>query len=399
MSSEGSHRKRIGKPVTRAAIIALLLAAVLVASRRAWTVGSAPLAAVPADQATTTAAVEKAAPAEPPAPMRLCERWETFTVRDGLPADKANCVKVDGDRIWVGTDGGLAVYEGGAWRAYRTEDGLAHAVVLGLDVSPATGDLWIATLGGLCRFSGGRFDCFNQMNSGLANDVVYGVACASADVWAATAAGASRYRPESRAWAIFNTDNTLMFEPWTYGVTASAEAIYLGVWGAGVVEYNLKTQRWRDYRDPDGEMELDLFKDDGLVHDVIPTVAYADGVLWAGSYFGLSRYDGRHWNTYFQDDSGLASDFINFVKARGPVVWICTDKGLSSFDGTTWVTYRAAAGGGELQITHGAQAVERRALPRTIAHNYVLGVDLKGDDVWVATSMGVSHGRGGPGVR
>lgn len=34
--------------------------------------------------------------------------WHTFTTRDGLPSDKVYAVRVDGDRIWAGTDAGLA---------------------------------------------------------------------------------------------------------------------------------------------------------------------------------------------------------------------------------------------------------------------------------------------------
>jgi len=26
------------------------------------------------------------------------------------------------------------------------------------------------------------------------------------------------------------------------------------------------------------------------------------------------------------------------------------------------------------------------------AHNYILGVDIQGDDIWVATAKGLSHG-------
>ena len=55
-----------------------------------------------------------------------------------------------------------------------------------------TGDVWAATMGGLSRFSAGRFDNFTQLNSGLPNDVVYGVGVQGDFVWVATAAGASR---------------------------------------------------------------------------------------------------------------------------------------------------------------------------------------------------------------
>ena len=38
--------------------------------------------------------------------MPVYGNWETFTVKDGLPADKAYCVRIDGDRVLVGTSAG-----------------------------------------------------------------------------------------------------------------------------------------------------------------------------------------------------------------------------------------------------------------------------------------------------
>lgn len=327
-------------------------------------------------------------------PMPVYSDWRTFTKRDGLPSDKAQCVRVDGDRVWVGTDAGLALFENGHWQTYTVADGLAHPVVLSIDVSPVTGDVWIATMGGLNRWSAGRFDTFNQFNSGLANDVVYGVACDEHYVWAATASGASRFNTYTGQWDIFSQRNAPMHEPWAYSVSANDGMAYIAVWGGGVVEYNTRTERWRDYRDPDKEMEIDLFPNDGLVHDVTASVSYEDGILWVGTYFGLNRYDGSRWWGYFDDDSGLASNFINFVKARGSEVWICTDKGLNSFDGKTWVTYRKTPdnNGGEILISDGSTVVNKSTYPTTIAHNFVLGVDFQGDTLWVATAKGVSRG-------
>ena len=105
----------------------------------------------------------------------------------------------------------------------------------------------------------------------------------------------------------------------------------------------MDSESWKVYLDPDGEMEIDLYRDDGLVHDITSAVSYIDGVLWAATYFGLSRYDGRNWRGYFNQDSGLPSDFINFVKARsGDEAWFCTDKGvgaITDFKTNTWVVY------------------------------------------------------------
>jgi ligand-binding sensor domain-containing protein len=59
-------------------------------------------------------------------------RFENFTTANGLPDNHVFSVLVDGDRVWAGTEDGLAVYENGAWKTYTTADGLAHRAVLTL---------------------------------------------------------------------------------------------------------------------------------------------------------------------------------------------------------------------------------------------------------------------------
>lgn len=326
-------------------------------------------------------------------PMPLYGNWKTFTRKDGLPADKAYCVRIDGNRVLVGTSAGLAVYENNEWKTYTVEDGLAHSGVLSMDVSELTGDVWIGTFGGLNRWSAGRFETFTQFNSGLANDVIYSVICDGKDVWVATAGGAGHYDTYTGQWGIYTERNAPMHEPWTYGVCAGDNKIFIAAWGGGVIEYNTETNNFRDYTDPDGEMELDLFPDDGLVHDITTGVSYDDGILWTGTYFGLSRYDGTHWKGYFDHDSGLLSNFINFLQADGPVVWICTDLGLSSFNGETWVSYQKNENNkkGKILINNGSETREM-ATSTSISHNFVIGVDIQDDEIWLATSKGVCRG-------
>jgi len=330
-------------------------------------------------------------------------RWETFTVRDGLPADKAFALKVDGDRVWVGTTRGLALYEEGRWRRFGTRDGLPNPVILGLDVSPRSGDLWIATMGGLARYSGGRIDAFTQLDSGLPNNFVNAVRCDPEEdaVWAATSMGAGRLDLRSGEWTIFTHLNTPMKEPWTYAIGIDDGKVYVGSWGAGVLEYTKATGRWREFIDPDKEFEIDLFADDGPVSDVTSGLDYADGVLWQVTYTGATRYDGREWRSYFKADAGLASDFINFARTRRGHAWLATDDGLSVLDGEDCVTYRRdASGRGEVVFYRGGVEVARRTTATAPAHNYLLAVDLRGDEVWLATGGGVSRGIPGelPGV-
>jgi len=325
--------------------------------------------------------------------MPVYGNWRNFTTKDGLPSDKAYSVRIDGDRVLVGTHDGLAVYENEKWRTYTTEDGLAHNGVVSIDVSEITGDVWIGTLGGLSRWSSGKFTTFNQFNSGMPNDLVYCVYCDGKDIWVATGGGAGHYDTQSGLWDIFTEQNAPMHEPWTYGVSAGNGKVYIAAWGGGIIEYNYSTKNFRDYTDPDGFMEIDLQPDDGLVHDITTATAYSDSILWISTYFGMSRYDGKNWKGYFNHDSGLASNFINFLRAEGRKVFVCSDNGLSSTDGTTWVTYKKDdnSENGKAIITNGTEKKEIPLSP-SISHNFIIGVDADENYLWVATSKGVSRG-------
>jgi len=322
-------------------------------------------------------------------------RWENFTTANGLPNDRVYSVCVDGDRIWAGTDNGLALYENGKWRVFTPADGLAHRAVLYLALDKKTHTLWIATMGGLSRYSAGRIDTFTQLNSGLPNDVVYGVAVQGDLVWVATAAGGARYDTRTNQWSIFNERNTPMYEIWTYNVTAAEDKVYYAVWGGGVLEYDVKTERWKDYNDPDGETEIVLFKDQGLIHEITTSVSYVNKILWAATYFGVSRYDGRNWRNFLDKDSGLPSNFLNQVKTvDGTRTWFSTDKGLAYFDGVRWATYRPALDthAPEMLVRDAAGAVTRIPVATAPSFHYTFGIDFQNDDVWVATAKGLSHG-------
>src|SRR5271166_3136330 len=158
-------------------------------------------------------------------------RFENFTTANGLPDNHVYSVLVDGDRIWAGTENGLAVYENHVWKTYTPKDGLAHRAVLSLALDKRTGDVWAGTMGGLSRVSSGRIDTYTQLNSGLSNDVVYGVAVQGEYIWTATAAGASRYNTRTGQRSLFNERNTPMYEIWTYAVTVGPDKVYYAVWG------------------------------------------------------------------------------------------------------------------------------------------------------------------------
>ncbi|MGD2107746.1 MAG: regulator [Phycisphaerae bacterium] len=337
--------------------------------------------------------------------------WKQYTTADGLPNDHVFAVKVDGPFVWIGTENGLARLDKRTdeVKSWGEEDGLPWRVVGAIDVDPKTGEVWLGMFGGgLARFSGGRFDHWHQLNSGLVNDVVYGVAVEHDNIWAATTAGASRYNTVTGEWSIFTEKNAPMEEIWNYSCTYADGLVYLGVWGSGVLEYDVERGTWKDYLDPDGEMEIDLYRDDGIVHVITTGVSYVEKVLWVTTYFGASRYDGRHWRGYFAHDSGLPSDFNNAIAGRSAnEAWFCTDKGLgvlADFPTDTWVVYTGdgKAHTGKAVIKRGTEVLAEVDTGPNLPHNYVLWADFDGTDVWVGTSKGLGRAIGEgyyPGLR
>jgi ligand-binding sensor domain-containing protein len=191
-----------------------------------------------------------------------------------------------------------------------------------------------------------------------------------------------------------------MEEIWNYGVSANDGKVYLGIWGSGVLEFDVATERWKDYLDPDGEMESDLYRDDGIVHVITTGTSYVDGTLWVSTYFGMSRYDGHKWRGYFQHECGLPSDFANAVKGRSAdEAWFGTDQGLGvlvDFETDTWVTYTRdlKEARGRAVISRGTEVLKTIEMGLNIPHNYVLWVELDGTDAWVGTSKGLAWASG-----
>jgi ligand-binding sensor domain-containing protein len=329
----------------------------------------------------------------------LYTKWENFTAANGMPDAKVFCVAVDGDRVWAGTENGLVLIEKSKIkRIFTAADGLPNRVVTSVAVDKKSGDVWISTFGGLSRLSGSQFQNYTSMSTGLANDIVYAVAIQDEYVWAATTAGISRLNTQTGEWSIWSERTAPMHEPWSYGIAVGDKKVYFAVWGGGVLEYDVAGGYWKPYNDPDGEMELVLFKNQGLIHDIVSNISYNSDtkMFWASTYFGLSGYDGHNWYNYLSTDSGLASDFINATQTRGDDVWACTDQGLSylDFKTNTWITYvpNKETGHGEIVMTGRDRKVTKVETATSLAHNYIVNLAFQGDDIWVATAAGLSHG-------
>ncbi|MEO1448864.1 MAG: two-component regulator propeller domain-containing protein, partial [Bacteroidota bacterium] len=64
------------------------------------------------------------------------------------------------------------------------------------------------------------------------------------------------------------------------------------------------------------------------------------GYLWIGTHRGLTRFDGRTFQSYNTRKDSLAGNFLtDLVETPEGDLWIATDNGISRFDGQHFVTY------------------------------------------------------------
>ena len=85
------------------------------------------------------------------------ENWTVYTMQDGLVDNYVQAIYGDGkDNLWIGTKGGISVFNGSSWISYTTEDGLSSNQVLAIAIDQ-DGVVWIGTEVGITSYEEGRF--------------------------------------------------------------------------------------------------------------------------------------------------------------------------------------------------------------------------------------------------
>ena len=85
--------------------------------------------------------------------------WQQFTIQDGLPDMKIECLFEDSEGIlWIGThDRGVVRYDGREFETFTRRDGLSGDGVFSI-VEDQAGTLWFGTNAGITSMRDGRFE-------------------------------------------------------------------------------------------------------------------------------------------------------------------------------------------------------------------------------------------------
>ena len=123
----------------------------------------------------------------------------------------------------------------------------------------------------------------------------------------------------------FNALKSFSFDKPVSIVAGNDTYIYCGTSGSGVYRIDKASDTVTNFKESDGLSSDYIFS----------TVTDRDGVIWFGTWKGISSYDGAAWNTYQPDCKVLSTAVDN-----SGTLWFGTEaKGVLSFDGTDWVQH------------------------------------------------------------
>ena len=253
------------------------------------------------------------------------DNFKLFDTKSGLLSNGMFYVGRVKGKIAVGTyGGGLALLDdkSGKWHIYNIPDGLGDAFVYDV-ITAKNGDIWIATWSGANRVRGGdldnraKWDLYTVDNTkgGLPNDWVYGLAEGkNGEIWLATEGGMARF--VNNRW-----------ENWNHakGLGAPYDKVKKDI--AFKNDPSKQSVHHAKQKEEMGLKDVDVAYNPNYV---VALEVDAQGQVWAGTWGGgLSRFDGRRWQSYTTAD-GLPGNHVFSLHIDGKgQLWIGTNNGLT----------------------------------------------------------------------
>jgi ligand-binding sensor domain-containing protein len=176
--------------------------------------------------------------------------FTNFTVANsGIPNDMVSAVTVDNNNnVWVGTDGGVAKFDGTNWTVY------------------------------------------NSSNSGFPNDFIISIAYDKTNntIWAGTDGdGVMKY--DGSTWTNYKTTDGLCDNAIHYITVSDDGYVWFGSWGSGVTKLKLSGMTWTTY-----SAEL---PNDGAPASIYYIYVDASNLTWFATNLGLVYYNGSTFAT------------------------------------------------------------------------------------------------------
>jgi signal transduction histidine kinase/ligand-binding sensor domain-containing protein len=266
--------------------------------------------------------------------MAVSSEWvvRSWQTDDGLPQNTVNAIAQTRDGfLWVGTNGGLARFDGVRFLKFGLQDGL-RSVRISTLVEDKQGALWIGTTGGgLSRRENGRFTSFGAAEGFPAGaDVVSMTAGHDGSLWIGTSQGL--VRRSNGAFSLIGEEQGLPRDQVRALVEDAEGTLWVSELDRGL--FRGAKGKFARMEGPGPNPAYSLMED-------------RDGAIWAGAGDGLLwRWRDGAWQR-FDPSAGLPASRITALSQGGDgTLWICSsERGLYRSSGERFMS---GTRGGEL---------------------------------------------------
>ena len=248
-----------------------------------------------------------------------------WTQEHGLPQDTIRAITETKDGyLWLGTDEGLAQFDGYDFIAFNKENGALPNNSVTVLCAAQDGSLWIGTPGGLTHYHDHQFTTYTRKD-GLADSFVSSIAeDRSRTLWIADGVYLTRF--ENGKFTNFTTRDGLPIE--------SMRSVYVGRDGT------LYAAGFSGVARREGARFVSLIGSADMRGDIVSTLTEdRQGNLWLAGSFGLVMRSPAGKLRRFQRKDGLPDTFVRAVwQDRDGNLWAGTNGGLARFENGRFVS-------------------------------------------------------------
>ena len=258
------------------------------------------------------------------------ESFTHYTENEGLSNNFVRAILEDKNgNIWLGTEGGgVSIFNGDSFTHYTEKEGLSNNIVRAI-LEDKSGNIWLGTRGGgVSLFNGDSFTHYTE-KEGLSNNDVMSIAeDKSGNIWLGTFyGGVSVFNGESFTHyseneGVYNSNVVSILED-------QSGNIWLGTDGGGVSVFN-------------GDSFTHYTEKEGLSSRFVWSILEdQSGNIWLGTRGGgVSVFNGDSF-THYRENEGLSNNIVwSILEDQSGNIWLGTDGGgVSVFSGDSFIHY------------------------------------------------------------
>lgn len=245
-----------------------------------------------------------------------------------LPSNHVTSVLTDDEGTWVGTDNGLAFFDGSNWTIYDSETSeLPDNYVRDIH-KDNSGIVYIATDGGLLKINHANWESLTTSNSNIPSNNIRSLATDSeGNLWIGTW-GQGIAAKDGNNWTVYNTNNSGLASDGVFTIEIDEfGVVWAGMFNGGVTKFNGLS--WETFNTSNSE----------LPHNHVRSITFDQNhIAWFGTDDGVARKTPvGDWDVYVAENIGYSfhSVYEGVVESPG-VVYFGTDGGILQFVNSTF---------------------------------------------------------------